>query len=67
MNNHDYISYLNSLSFFKKMLINKVIDEKEYLLVEEHLAKKHCIKMGNLYRQNDLINKAFRVIYRGEN
>lgn len=39
MNNHDYISYLNSLSFFKKMLINKVIDEKEYLLAEEHLAK----------------------------
>ncbi len=63
MNKDNYLAYLNSLSFFKKMRNCKAIDETEYLKSEEYLAKKHCINNGNLYRQNDLINKDFRVIY----
>lgn len=67
MNKDNYLSYLGSLTFFKKMRNCAVIDETEYLKVEEHLAIKYCINNGNLYRQNDLINKEFRAIYNTAN
>lgn len=66
MDYRNYISYLNSLNFFKKMLFCKVIDEKEYEKAEDLLAKKYCINKGNLYSQNELINKSFRAIYGDE-
>lgn len=66
MDYRNYISYLNSLNFFKKMLFCKVINEKEHEKAEDLLAKKYCINKGNLYRQNELINKSFRVIYGDE-
>ena len=63
MDKNQYTSYLNSLFFFKKLRNCSVISEKEYEFAEDYLAKKYCINKGNLYRQNELINKAFRAIY----
>lgn len=66
MDKGKYISYFNSLNFFERLRNCKVIDEKDYRIAEEFLAKKYCINKGNLYRRNELINRAFRAIYGSE-
>ena len=55
--------YQSSLSIIKTMYIIGLINDKEFLKAESHLAKKYCIKNGSIYRSNDLINKRFRGIY----
>lgn len=55
--------YYCSLIPVKEMLKEGVITHGEYNKAEEFLASKYCIKMGDIYRDNDLINTPFRVIY----
>ena len=56
------INYLSALQQAKYMLSNDLITLEEFILIEENLAKKYCIKSCSLYRQNCLINSPFRVI-----
>ena len=52
-----------SMNVIKSMLNADLIDMDEYLIAEDHIAKKYCIKKGSIYRPNDLINKAKRGMY----
>lgn len=63
MNRENLERYYHSLLPFKKMLNEGEISKDEYDKIEGFLAKKNCIKNSNLYRANDLINNAFRVMY----
>lgn len=67
MNREHYEQYLSSLMIFKQMLHLGLLSDKEYNESENLLSNKYCINKGNLYRQNDLIIKDFRVIYVMEN
>lgn len=66
MDKEKYLSYLNSLNFIEKLRNCKVIDEKDFEIAEDFLARKYCINKGNLYRRNELITRAFRAIYGSE-
>lgn len=67
MNREHYEQYLSSLMVIKQMLNLGLLSDKEYNESENLLANKYCINKGNLYRQNNLIIKDFRVIYVMEN
>ena len=56
-------SYLLSIENIKNMLKQGIIDESDFLKAERFLAEKYCIKKVSLYRENDLINSSFRVMY----
>lgn len=59
--------FVASLSIVKSLLFKGEISKEEYYKAENHLAEKHCIKIDNLHRPNDLIISGFRVIYMHEN
>lgn len=52
-----------SLAIVKSLLFKGEISKEEFYQAEDHLAKKYCIKIDNLYRSNDLILFGFRGIY----
>lgn len=56
-------SYVSSLTPIKNLLKMGTISISEFIIAEDHLAKKYCIKKGSLFRPNDLINSSKRVIY----
>lgn len=56
------MNYLNAITQAKRMLIKNLITWEEYLKIEECMARKYDIEEASLYRTNDLINSAFRVI-----
>jgi hypothetical protein len=45
-----------------KMYEKEMINKSEFLIAEEMIAKKYCIKKDNIYRSNHLINLKKRVI-----
>ena len=47
--------YYASVTILFNLFSKRYIDKNEYLKGEEYLSDKHCIKIGNLYRRNDLI------------
>ena len=55
-------AYKTSLLPIESMLLRGLITDKDFIKAEDFLAKKYCIKKGSIYRSNDLINKATRVI-----
>ena len=55
--------YYASVTILFSLFSKGIIDADDYLKSEEFLAKKHCIKIGNLYRRNDLIKHQTRAIY----
>jgi len=56
------INYLNSMFQFRAMARQGLISEKDYIQIEEKMAKKYNQKETSLYRLNDLIISPFRVI-----
>jgi len=52
------------MSPIKTMVEKGIISKQDYQEAESFLAAKYCIKMGNLYRLNDLTFPRKRVIYR---
>lgn len=55
--------YYASVTILFNLFSKGYIDKNEYLKGEEYLSDKHCIKIGNLYRRNDLIKSQSRGIY----
>ena len=63
MNRDNICQYMNSLAVIKSMHKFGIINDKDFKKAEKILAKKHCIKIGSIYRSNELINNQFRGIY----
>jgi len=60
--NNDSISYLNVMFQLRAMAREGLITEKDYIQIEEKMAKKYNQKETSIYRLNDLIISPFRVI-----
>lgn len=58
----DSIDYLNTMFQLRAMAREGLITEKDYIQIEEKMAKKYNQKETSLYRLNDLIISPFRVI-----
>jgi hypothetical protein len=58
----DSINYLNTMFQLRAMARQGLITEKDYIQIEEKMAKKYNQKETSLYRLNDLIISPFRVI-----
>ncbi|HMM00484.1 MAG TPA: hypothetical protein PKC96_03995 [Bacilli bacterium] len=56
------IDYLNTMFQLRAMAREGLITEKDYIQIEEKMAKKYNQKETSLYRLNDLIISPFRVI-----
>ncbi len=56
------IRYLNSMSQAGAMLKKGLLNQKEYILIEEKIALKYGQDLTSIYRLNDLTNPLFRVI-----
>ena len=56
------IDYLNTMFQLRAMAREGLITEKDYIQIEEKIAKKYNQKETSLYRLNDLIISPFRVI-----
>ncbi len=63
MNMDNLNRYVNGIKVMETMFIRNIIDEEDFIKAETHLAKKHCIKPNSIFKLNDLINEAKRVIY----
>lgn len=63
MKRSDLEKYLLSIAPLEKMFEEGTINKSEYEKSETYLAKKYCIKKGNLYRRNLLTKPSKRVIY----
>lgn len=63
MNMDNLNRYVNGIKAIETMFIKGIIDEEDFNKAETHLAKKHCIKPNSIFKLNDLINEAKRVIY----
>ena len=55
--------YVNGIKVMETMFIRSIINEEDFIKAETYLAKKHCIKPNSVFKLNDLINEAKRVIY----
>lgn len=58
----DSINYLNTMFQLRAMARQGLITEKDYIQIEEKMAKRYNQKETSLYRLNDLIISPFRVI-----
>lgn len=67
MNRENIEAYNNSLMVVKSMRKIGIINDLDFVKAEGFLAKKYCIKKGNIYRSNNLINSDFRAIYMMQN
>jgi hypothetical protein len=63
MNIDNLNRYVNSVKVIEMMFVRSIINEEDFIKAEMHLAKKHCIKPNSIFKLNDLINEAKRVIY----
>lgn len=61
--NENLSKYLNAIYLLEELKIKGIINASDYEKSEKFFAKKYCIKIGNLYRQNGLIKSDFRVMY----
>ena len=59
---NNVISYLNAMHQAKLMFLQGIISYKDYMKVEDKMAKKYKLKKLSLYRQNDLIKSEIRAI-----
>lgn len=62
MNMDNLNRYVNAVKVAEVMLQKGIITKDDFYKVESELAKKHCIKPNSIFRLNDLINDAKRVI-----
>lgn len=60
--NSNVTEYINTMVQAKKMLSMKIINDDDYIKIENKMAEKYCLNSLSLYRLNDLINKVKRVI-----
>jgi len=63
MNMDNLNRYVNGIKVIEMMFMRSIIDEEDFVKAETHLAKKHCIKPNSIFKLNDLIIEAKRVIY----
>lgn len=54
--------YVNAVKAIESMFLKGIITEVDFVKAESNLAKKHCIKPNSIFKLNDLINDAKRVI-----
>lgn len=57
------IDYLNAMAQAKAMLKQGLINEKEYLKIEQEMAQKYTLNNLSLYRLNELLIFPFRAMY----
>ena len=57
------IDYLNAIAQAKAMLKRRLINEKEYLKIEQRMAQKYSLNNLSLYRLNELLFFPFRAMY----
>ena len=62
MNMDNLNRYVNAVNLAKVMFQRGIITKDDFIKIESELAKKHCIKPNSIFRLNDLINDAKRVI-----
>ena len=62
MNMDNLNRYVNGIKVMETMFIMSIIGEEDFIKAETHLANKHCIKPNSIFKLNDLINDAKRVI-----
>ncbi len=61
--NMDHLNrYINGVKAIESMFQKGIITEEDFIKAESNLAKKHCIKPNSIFKLNDLINEAKRVI-----
>lgn len=53
-------AYYSSIQQARLMLKMGIIDDQDFIKMEDKMAKKYCIKIYSLYRSNDLINRICR-------
>ena len=63
MNMDNLNRYVNGIKVMETMFIRNIIDEEDFIKAETHLAKKHCIKRNSIFKLDELIIEAKRVIY----
>lgn len=56
------IDYINAMVQAKRMYKMGLINDEEYLIIEDKMAEKYGLNSLSLYRLNDLINKPKRVM-----
>lgn len=61
--NEKIFDYVNAMVQAKAMLKKGLINEKEYLQIEQRMADKYSLNLLSIFRLNDLILFPFRVIY----
>jgi hypothetical protein len=54
--------YVNAVKAVESMFLKGIITEVDFIKAESELARKHCIKPNSIFKLNDLINEAKRVI-----
>ena len=62
MNMDNLNRYVNAVKVAEVMFQKGIITKDDFNKVESELAKKYCIKPNSIFRLNDLINEAKRVI-----
>jgi len=61
--NMDHLNrYINGVKAIESMFLKGIITEEDFIKAELYLARKHCIKPNSIFKLNDLINEAKRVI-----
>ena len=63
MKRSDLEKYYLSVAPIKSLYDQGIINKTEFIKSETFLADKYCIKIGNLYRLNNLTKPSKRVIY----
>lgn len=54
-------AYQSVMAQARIMLKRGIIDESDFVSIENKLAEKYGLKIGSIYREIDLINVAFRA------
>lgn len=53
-------AFFSTIQQARLMLEMGIIDDQDFIKMEDKMAKKYCIKIYSLYRSNDLINRICR-------
>lgn len=53
-------AFFSSIQQARLMLEMGIIDDQDFIKMEDKMAKKYSIKICSLYRSNDLINRICR-------
>ena len=64
MNKEDAVLlYKTSIAIFKNWAATGLISDDELLTIEPMIAKKYCLSLSSIYRENRLISSPNRAIY----